>query len=212
VAAITVTNPSIKAVIFDLDGVLVDACEIYYESLNAALKEITGYKISRADHETIYNGLPTRVKLTELSINKFINISDISSIIDLKQKLTLENIKAIVTVDTSKVALMEYLLSRNLKIGCYTNAVRASAELMLKLCGIREYIMVLLTNEDVERCKPDPSGYRLAFELLHVQPEETLVVEDSPKGTEAAVRSGAVVLAVKSAKDVNMSLFKGVIC
>jgi len=56
-------------VIFDLDGVLVDACEWHRIALNEALEEICGYKISLEDHYKIYNGIPTRKKL-EILTNK----------------------------------------------------------------------------------------------------------------------------------------------
>ena len=59
----------IKAVIFDLDGVLVDATEWHYEALNRALG-LFGYNIARYEHLTTYNGLPTRKKLEMLSVEK----------------------------------------------------------------------------------------------------------------------------------------------
>ena len=52
----------IKAIIFDMDGVLIDAKEWHYEALNNAL-QLFGYKISREDHLATFDGLPTREKL-----------------------------------------------------------------------------------------------------------------------------------------------------
>ena len=51
----------IKAILYDLDGVLVDATEWHYESLNEALKEISGFEISRLEHIQTFNGLPTQI-------------------------------------------------------------------------------------------------------------------------------------------------------
>src|SRR5258708_12894956 len=59
----------IKAILFDLDGVLVDATEWHYEALNRALG-LFGYNIARFEHLTTYNGLPTRKKLEMLSVEK----------------------------------------------------------------------------------------------------------------------------------------------
>ena len=59
-----------KAILFDLDGVLVDACEWHYLSLNRALKEVVGFTINREDHNSTYNGLPTKVKLKILEVNE----------------------------------------------------------------------------------------------------------------------------------------------
>ena len=58
-----------KCVLFDLDGVLVDACDWHYESLNRALNEVMGFTISRRDHISTYNGLPTNVKLDLLKVD-----------------------------------------------------------------------------------------------------------------------------------------------
>ena len=58
---------SIKLVIFDLDGVLVDACEWHRAALNEALYEVCNYKISMDDHHSVFNGIPTKVKLQKLT-------------------------------------------------------------------------------------------------------------------------------------------------
>ena len=55
--------------IFDLDGVLLDSCDIHYTALNEALRRFTDKTISRADHENIYNGLSTRTKLSRIGID-----------------------------------------------------------------------------------------------------------------------------------------------
>ena len=64
-----IKNKKIKAVIFDLDGVLVEAKEWHYLALNKALKHF-GFKIDRIEHLTTYDGLPTKVKLNRLSKEK----------------------------------------------------------------------------------------------------------------------------------------------
>ncbi len=60
---------TIKLILFDLDGVLVEAQDWHYEALNRAL-ELFGMPISRYDHLSTYNGLPTRKKLEMLSVEK----------------------------------------------------------------------------------------------------------------------------------------------
>ena len=59
----------IKAIVFDMDGVLIDAKDWHYEALNEALN-LFGYEISRHDHLTTFDGLPTRVKLEMLSVER----------------------------------------------------------------------------------------------------------------------------------------------
>ena len=76
----------IKLVIFDLDGVLVDACEWHRLALNEALKDVVGYEISLDDHYREYNGTPTKVKLQKLESKGIVEKRDFAVIQDLKQK------------------------------------------------------------------------------------------------------------------------------
>jgi len=87
-------------------------------------------------------------------------------------------------------------------IGCVTNSIRLTAEKMLKVTGQHEYMKILICNEDVENNKPHPDCYVLAMKNLNLQPSETLIVEDSPKGRAAAHKSGARVLEVDDVYDV----------
>src|SRR5258706_10961301 len=81
----------IKAVLFDLDGVLVDATEWHFNALNRALA-LFGYTIARYEHLTIYNGLPTRRKLEMLSVEKGLPRGLHAMINRIKQKFTREEI------------------------------------------------------------------------------------------------------------------------
>ena len=56
-------KPIRGCILYDLDGVLVNACDWHYEALNRALEMTSGIKISRDEHETEFNGLPTKTKL-----------------------------------------------------------------------------------------------------------------------------------------------------
>ena len=79
----------IKAIIFDLDGVLVDATEWHYEALNKALG-LFGHKINRDDHIKVYNGLPTNKKLEIMSEEGKLPAGTHEIIKTLKKKYTLE--------------------------------------------------------------------------------------------------------------------------
>src|SRR5207237_9499152 len=81
----------ISVIIFDLDGVLVDATEWHYEALNRALAHF-GYTIPRYDHLTSYNGLPTQKKLEMLSVEKGLPRALHSFVWKLKQKDTTEEV------------------------------------------------------------------------------------------------------------------------
>src|SRR3954465_5329544 len=79
----------IKAIIFDMDGVLIDAKDWHYEALNKALG-LFGMEISRYDHLVTYDGLPTRRKLEMLTLERGLPIELHAFINDMKQRYTMD--------------------------------------------------------------------------------------------------------------------------
>ena len=196
---------NIKLVIFDMDGVLVDACEWHKDALNAALLELCNYKISEEEHYSVFNGLPTKTKLQKLSelgivpkdekIHKQIN--------NLKQEKTIEIIQEKAQYDNSKVDLILWLKSRNIKVACFTNSIRKTAELMLDKAGVLSKLDLLVTNQDVKNPKPDPEGYFKVLKHFNIDPQDAIIVEDSPKGLKAATATECSVLKVDNATQVH---------
>lgn len=201
----------IKLVIFDLDGVLVDACEWHRLALNYALKEICNYEITLDDHKRIFNGIPTKIKLKKLLDLNIINQEDFKKIEDLKQKNTIKIINSDGKIRYEKINLLNLLKSKNIKIACYTNSIRETAELMLSKTGILNLFDLVITNQDVDFPKPDPEGYIKILNYFNVDKNSTIIVEDSPKGFEAAYLSGCKVFKVNDQEQVNVELFEGFI-
>lgn len=197
----------IKAIIFDLDGVLVDATEWHYLALNKAL-QLFGYTITRKEHENFYNGLPTRKKLEHLSKEKGLPISLHSVINKMKQKYTQEMIETHCIPDFQKVYLLKKLKERGYRLVVCSNAILQTVEIMLKKADIFQYFDFVLSNEDVEKPKPDPQIYQKAFKMLGLKPNECIIIEDAEHGKRAAYASGAHVLEVSGYKDVNFELIK----
>ncbi len=196
----------IEAVIFDLDGVLVDAAEWHYEALNKALGTF-GFTISRKEHLSFYNGLPTRKKLEALSAHKGFPSALHKPVISLKQRYTYETICARCRPDPAKIEMLELLRKSGFTLAVCSNAVNRSVELMLKKSGIFDCFSLVLGNEDVRLPKPDPEIYFRAFQLLKLSPEQCAIVEDSDHGKAAARASGGFLIGVDSYNEVNKSLF-----
>ena len=175
----------IEAILFDLDGVLVDACDWHYFSLNRALEEVVGFSINRTDHLIKYNGLPTKVKLKMLGIND----KESEKIWKLKQEYTIETIREHSKIQNEKIEFFEYLSLNKVKYACVTNSIRETAIEMLTQTGQIKYFDLMITNEDVINNKPSPDCYNKAVYTLDVEPKKCIIVEDSPKGIEAAVSS-----------------------
>ncbi len=197
----------IKAVLFDLDGVLVDAREWHYEALNQALA-VFGYGISRDEHESFYNGLPTMRKLKKLSQEKGFPESLHNLVNDIKQVNTRKFLHSQTKPSFEKQLMLKRLKNAGLKLAVCSNSVRDTVEVMLHNAMLKDYFDLLLSNQDVVNNKPHPEIYLTAMERLGVLPEETVIVEDAPHGVEAARASGANVVVVDNANDVNLYIFK----
>jgi HAD superfamily hydrolase (TIGR01509 family) len=182
-------STKIKAVLFDLDGVLVDATEWHYEALNRALG-LFGYHIARYEHLTTYNGLPTRKKLEMLSVEKALPKGLHTAINHIKQKYTREEILRQCVPVFEKEFMIRQLKRDGYLLACCSNSVRQSLELMLRASGILEQFDHLVSNEDVHKPKPDPEMYLAACAKLGVAPQECVIVEDQEHGAEAARRAG----------------------
>lgn len=192
----------IKAVIFDMDGVLIDAKDWHYESLNKALS-LFGAEISRYDHLVTFDGLPTKKKLEMLSLeggfpkglHRFVN--------DLKQQYTMDIIHA----KCKPVFQHQYALAKLKNSGYHlavcSNSIRKSIEVMMDKAGLASYLDFIISNEDVEHSKPDPEMYNTAIKRLGLDPKECLIVEDNENGIKAAMASGAHLLKVENPDDVH---------
>ena len=194
-----------KLIIFDLDGVLVEAKQIHYDTLNEALKEIDEkYVITEAEHLSIYDGLKTTQKLELLTKNKGLHPEFYDSIWYRKQQLTIEAISEL-QPDLQKIQLFKELRNKGYKLACASNSIRRSVMVMLAKIVIIEFMDLIISNEDVKNSKPHPEMYWKSMSMMGVLPEETLIVEDSPHGLLAASRSRANVLRVDSPKDLVIS-------
>lgn len=191
----------VRAVLFDLDGVLVDAREWHYEALNRALL-LFGYEINRFEHLSTYDGRPTRDKLDMLSTTKGLPLGLHELISELKQRYT----KELIAVRCFPVFDIQYavrtLRREGYALAVCTNSIRQSLDLMLERSALSAYFDLTLSNEDVSAAKPDPEIYLSAIERLGLVPDQCLIVEDNAHGLEAALASGARVLRVADPGEV----------
>jgi beta-phosphoglucomutase-like phosphatase (HAD superfamily)/dTDP-glucose pyrophosphorylase len=194
----------IDFVIFDLDGVLVETKHIHFDALNKALAEIDPkFCISKSDHLNIFDGLKTRDKLNILSDSFGLPQHTHDNIWQTKQKITSEKFSTI-KPDLKLIEAFNWLRSRNIKMACCSNAIRKSVYGMLCRAGLIEFFDYILSNEDVENSKPHPQMYWEAMSAFKANPENTLIIEDSPNGLLAAQRSGANVWRVKSPQEITI--------
>jgi len=194
----------IRAIIFDLDGVLVDATEWHYSALNRALA-LFGYTITRYEHLTSYNGLPTRKKLEMLSLTKGLPRGLHRLLNAMKQKYTRQEILQNCAPVFAKEYMISQLRREGYRLAVCSNAIRESVHLMLDGSGILDAFDFFVSNEEVQHPKPDPQMYRIALERLGIKPEEAVVVEDADPGVQAAKSAGTHVCRVVGYEEVTYS-------
>lgn len=192
----------IRGIIFDMDGVLIDAREWHRDALNDALG-FFGFRIGDDEHLEHYDGLPTREKLELLSTVTGLPTGLHSLISELKQEFTYQYAVARCRPRFQHEYMLARLRREGFLLACASNSVRASVELMLGRAKLLEYFDAVLSNQDVVRPKPDPSIYAAAALALRLDPSQCLAVEDNIRGITAAAEAGMQVLQVDSPDGVN---------
>ena len=194
----------IKAVIFDMDGVLIDAREWHYDALNRALR-LFGQDINRTEHLLTFDGLPTRRKLEILTSTRGFPRKLHDFVNQLKQQYTMEIVYSRCKPVFAREFALSQLKARGFGLAVASNSVRESVEAMMTRSNLMEYLDLVLSNEDVAHPKPDPEIYLSAMRGLGVAPHETLILEDNDHGVKAARASGAHVMVVRGVDEVDIA-------
>ncbi len=194
---------SIKLIVWDFDNVLADLREVHYEALNQALLEIDSkYLISREEQISVFDGLSTKRKVKLLHESKGLPLELSDSINNRKQFLTIEMMERHLKHDQRLFDILQKLKNEGYLLYVASNAIRNTIETGLRILGIAKLFDFVLANEDVSQQKPHPQIYLKAIVQAGVTPDETLIVEDSKHGREAAMASGAHVCGVDNPADV----------
>ena len=197
----------IKAIIFDMDGVLIDAKDWHYEALNKALS-LFGFEISRYDHLVTFDGLPTSRKLEMLSVERGLPRSLHKFINEMKQQYTMDYVYTCCKPRFIHQYALSRLNAEGYRLALASNSIRKTVELMLDKADLSQYMVFMLSNQDVKKTKPDPEIYLTAIKRLGLKPEECLIAEDNQNGIQAALASGAYLFKVDTVNDVTYTNIK----
>jgi HAD superfamily hydrolase (TIGR01509 family) len=200
-----------KLVIFDLDGVLLDSRELHYHALNAALMEQgEQYVITKEEHLSTYDGLPTKVKLKFLTEKKGLPVSLYDQVWKDKQDATIKLLTEL-SPDDKLIEIFRSLKEHGFQIAVASNSIRNTVKITLLRLGIMDYVDYYQTNEDVKRSKPYPEMYWNCMNALNAIPATTVIIEDSHIGRQGAIDSGAKLLPVEDAYDLTWDKVEKVI-
>lgn len=176
-----------EALIFDMDGTLVDSGQLHEYAWTETLNKY-GIPIDRPLMRSLA-GVPTKGTI-EILLEKF-NLTASASLDEMnefKEKLVHEAMHKFVKPTGLIEVAKKYHGIKPMAIG--TGAYTAEAETILKLCGLDHYISAVVGADQVQHPKPAPDTFLRCAELLDAKPQNCVVFEDSKLGLQAAASAG----------------------
>ena len=192
------------AVIFDMDGVLLDSEPLHHRVLNRVLSESDGYTLGDVEYNE-FLGTTTEAMFATLSARHAFR-SDIASYVRAYESTLLEALKQPLTPQPGVVALIRHCINAEIGLAVASSSKRTWVTTTLASLGLDAFFSVVVSGDDVVRGKPDPEIYRLAAARLAIHPQRCLAIEDAPKGVESACRAGMQVLGVRTPYTAHLQL------
>lgn len=184
----------IKAVIFDLDGTLVDSMWMWH-SIDVEFLQNYGYSCPDDLHRMIEG-----MSFTETAVyfqKRFQLPLGIQEIKEIWTRMCIDKYRCEVPLKPGAGEFLEYLKKRGICCGIATSNGQEIVAAVLDSLKIRSYFQVVATSCEVKAGKPEPDIYLYVAEKLGVKPEDCLVFEDIPAGITAGKRAGMTVCGVE---------------
>jgi len=181
------------AVVFDMDGVIVDSREAHFKAWQDIAAGL-GCPMDRAFFLKTFG--MRNVEIFELLKPELQDVERIRYLDSYKEKLYREHFSAYARLLPGLTDVLELLKKRNVPCAIGTSAPRANVDAVLDRFGVHGYFSQIVTSEDVHRGKPDPEVFIMCMKRLGAAPVDTYIFEDSPGGVKAAVASCAHTIAI----------------
>jgi HAD superfamily hydrolase (TIGR01509 family) len=194
-----------RAVIFDMDGVLVDSEPLFLNAINRLLAEENASLISEEENEEHLIG--TTVEETWLRLKVMRQLIDpVDTYMARYDAIVKQVLKEQLTPQPGVSRLIQECQRRGLPKAVASSSLRSWVDLKLEALGLQGAFEAVLGGDEVTKGKPAPDIYLLAAQRLGIPSAECIAIEDSPVGIAAAVASGAYTVAVRTYSTRNLDL------
>ncbi|GLI68526.1 hypothetical protein VaNZ11_012916 [Volvox africanus] len=202
IAQFPVNFLTVRGVLFDVDGTLVDSDPLHFQAFQEILAEV-GFNGGRPIDEAFFRRHISGRHNPEIAADLFPDWDEnrrTAFYLDKEERYRRLAAAGLEPLEGLR-EFFEWVRQRGLRTAAVTNAPRANAEMILAALGIESCFEHLVLGEECTRAKPHPDPYLIAMELLGLTPGESVVFEDSPSGVAAGVAAGATVIALTTGQD-----------
>lgn len=195
-----------KAVIFDMDGVIIDSEKLYRKACTELVQELGG----SINQELFDKQMGLKMEETQRVVVQLAGLSMKPEEFGREYiERFLKLAREVLVPNRGLIELLSFLKPR-VKLAIASSTTKEVVLELMERIGVKEYFQVIVGGDEVVESKPEPQIYLKAAELLAVRPGECIVIEDSPSGIESAVNAGMRVLAVKHDENRGLDLSRAV--
>ena len=196
----------IKGVLFDMDGVVFDTEKAYLNTWTKVCASY-GYDLKRDTYISVMGtGRENTINTFKNALGCDIPMEDMYKDKDKMIKEIVESGQ--VPVKSGAEEILTWLRKNNIKTALATSAKRWRAETQLEMSGIKNLFDAVVCGDDITNLKPDPEIFLKAGEKIGLNPDECIVIEDSPAGIQAAYNAGMYGIHVEDLKEADDTIKK----
>jgi len=187
----------IEAIIFDMDGTLVDT-EPFNTEIEKSLFKLNKIEISEEEHQK-YIGVASDAMWLEIAKRNKLQIP-VSELIEQNHKESFRYLSEVeqIPIMPGLVELLEKLQAKKYPMAVASSSTPEIIDLILKKTNLKNYFQVIVSAQETGKSKPEPDVFLLAAEKLGIKPVNCLAVEDSENGIKAAIAAGMTCVAYQS--------------
>lgn len=182
-----------KAIIFDMDGVIIDSEPLHFKLERELLEELGG-KIDRKEHETFVG--TTDFNMWNTFKSQFNLKPSVEEMVEMKRNRFIENVSELKLIPN----FFEFMISvydNEYKIALASSNNKRAVDEIVRTFDLGKYFDFIINGEEVENGKPNPEMFLTVADKLNVNPKKCLVIEDAKNGVIAAKAAGMKCIGLK---------------